>query len=164
MSKLKDEDYQELFGVKKPTFDKMLEILEAAYQEQSRKGGRPLRSLSVLDKLVIMLQYYREYRTIQHIAFDYGVLKTAIWKSTRWAEDILVKNEIFSLPSKRKLLAENSVKKILIDATECEIERPKKTKGVLLRQEEKTYAEDTGYSGCEHIGCDMYFHWERQPA
>ena len=42
LSKLKDEDYQELFGVKKPTFDKMLEILEAAYQEQSRKGGRPL--------------------------------------------------------------------------------------------------------------------------
>ena len=71
LSKLKDEDYQELFGVKKPTFDKMLEILEAAYQEQSRKGGRPLRSLSVLDKLVIMLQYYREYRTMQHIAFDF---------------------------------------------------------------------------------------------
>ena len=128
LSKLKDEDYQELFGVKKPTFDKMLEILEAAYQEQSRKGGRPLRSLSVLDKLVIMLQYYREYRTMQHIAFDYGVSKTAIWKSIRWAEDILVKNEVFSLPSKRKLLTESSVKEILIDATECEIERPKKNK------------------------------------
>ena len=84
---------------------------------------------------------------MQHIAFDYGVSKTAIWKSIRWAEDILVKNKIFSLPSKRKILAESSVKEILIDVTECEIERPKKTKSVLLRQEEETYAEDVGYSG-----------------
>ena len=78
---MRDEDYQELFGVTKTTFDKMLEILEKAYAEQSTKGGRPLSALSILDKLVIMLQYYREYRTMQHIAFDYGVSKTAIWKS-----------------------------------------------------------------------------------
>lgn len=127
LAKLKDEGYQELFGVKKPTFDKMLAILEDAYKEQCQKGGRPLRALSVLDKLVIMLQYYREYRTMQHIAFDYGVTKTAIWKSIRWAEGILIKSKRFSLPSKRKLLEDNSAV-VLMDATECEIERPKKNK------------------------------------
>ncbi len=40
---------------------------------------------------------------MQHIAFNYGVSKTAIWKSIRWTEDILIKRKAFSLPSKRKL-------------------------------------------------------------
>ena len=80
---------------------------------------------------------------MQHIAFDYGVSKTAIWKSIRWTEDILIKSMAFSLPSKRRLLEENSVKAVLIDATECEIERPKKTEDLLLGQEKETYAKDT---------------------
>lgn len=68
--KLKEKDYQKYFGVNKATFDKMLEILEDADRYKHRKGGRP-SVLSVLDKLVIMLQYYREYRTMNNIAFDY---------------------------------------------------------------------------------------------
>ena len=61
LSKLTDEKYQELFGVKKTTFNKMLSILQEAYEIQCKKGGKPLRALSIFDKLVIMLQYYREY-------------------------------------------------------------------------------------------------------
>ncbi len=56
LSKLADEKYQALFGVKKATLHKVLEMLEEAYKKQCRKGGRPLRVLSVLNKLVIMLQ------------------------------------------------------------------------------------------------------------
>ena len=138
LSQLRDEDYQELFGVTKATFDKMLEILEKAYEEQCSKGGRPLSALSILDKLVIMLQYYREYRTMQHIAFDYGVSKTAIWKSIRWAEEILIKSKEFSLPSKRELLENSSVQAVLIDVTECEIERPKKNKKRIIRARKKS--------------------------
>jgi len=70
IKKLKEKDYQKYFGVNKATFDKMLEILEDADIYKHRKGGRP-SVLSVLDKLVIMLQYYREYRTMNNIAFDY---------------------------------------------------------------------------------------------
>ena len=138
LSQLRDEDYQELFGVTKATFDKMLEILEKAYEEQCSKGGRPLRALSILDKLVIMLQYYREYRTMQHIAFDYGVSKTAIWKSIRWAEEILIKSKEFSLPSKRELLENSSVQAVHVDVTECEIERPKKNKKRIIRARKKS--------------------------
>ena len=138
LSQLRDEDYQELFGVTKATFDKMLEILEKAYEEQCSKRGRPLSALSILDKLVIMLQYYREYRTMQHIAFDYGVSKTAIWKSIRWAEEILIKSKEFSLPSKRELLENSSVQAVLVDVTECEIERPKKNKKRIIRARKKS--------------------------
>lgn len=65
---LKEKDYQKYFGVTRATFDKMLEILEDADRYKRRKGGRP-SVLSVLDKLVIMLQYYREYRIMDNIAF-----------------------------------------------------------------------------------------------
>ena len=138
LSKLRDEDYQELFGVKKSTFDKMLEVLERAYEEQSSRGGRPLSALSILDKLVITLQYYREYRTMQHIAFDYGVSKTAIWKSIRWVEGILIKCKEFALPSKRRLLGDTPVQAVLIDVTECEIERPKKNKKCIIQARKRS--------------------------
>jgi len=74
---LSETKYQALFGVKKPTFDAMLAILEEAYGQLHKAGGRPPR-LSVLDKLVVTLGYYREYRTMEHIGFDYGIYKSTI--------------------------------------------------------------------------------------
>jgi len=128
IKKLKDEEYQELFGVKKETFTKMLEILNNKYIELHRQGGKKPK-LSVLDKLIITLGYYREYRSMKNIAFDYGVVKSTVCDSINWVEQTLIKDGTFSLPKKRKLLEDNiEVEAILVDATECEIERPKKNK------------------------------------
>ena len=91
---LKEEEYQKLFGVKKRTFDKMLEILTEQYRKEHRQGGRPPK-LSVLDKLLIMLCYYREYRTMQHIAFDYNVAKSTVCESIQWVEKTLIESRIF---------------------------------------------------------------------
>ena len=125
---LKENEYQELFGIKKPTFDKMLEILQSKHVELHKKGGRKPK-LSVLDKLIIMLTYYRDYRTMNNIAFDYGVVKSTICDTVKWVENVLVKDGSFSLPKKRALQQEDlDVEVVLIDATECEIERPKKNK------------------------------------
>ena len=125
---LKENEYQELFGIKKPTFDKMLKILQAKHVELHKKGGRKPK-LSVLDKLIIMLTYYRDYRTMNNIAFDYGVVKSTICDTVKWVENVLVKDGSFSLPKKRTLQQEDlDVEVVLIDATECEIERPKKNK------------------------------------
>ena len=125
---LKEEEYQGIFGVTKATFDKMLLILEEAYEQQHSKGGSPLKCLSILDKLIIALEYYREYRTMRHIAFDYGVSKSMVHKSIHWVEDVLIQSKEFSLPSKRSLVETKDVKAVLVDVTECEIERPKKNR------------------------------------
>lgn len=128
IKKLKEEDYQKIFGVKKPTFYKMLEILEESYIKLHKYGGSKPK-LTVLDKLVIMLSYYREYRTMENIAFDYGVAKSTICESVRWVENVLIKDGTFSLPKKSELQNDKlDVEVILVDATECEIERPKKNK------------------------------------
>ena len=105
---LKTRDYQKYLGVKKKTFDVMLQILEKDYQRKHKMGGRPPK-LSVLDKLMIMLQYYREYRAMDNIAFDYGVSKSTISDAIKWVEETLVKDGTFRLPSKRKLLEDTSI-------------------------------------------------------
>ena len=134
---LKEEQYQKIFGIKKKTFDKMLEILNNSYIELHSQGGKNPK-LSVLDKLIIMLDYYREYRSMENIAFDYGVVKSTICDSVKWVENILIKDGTFSLPKKRKLQEDNiEVEVLLVDATECEIERPKKNKNVGIQEKRK---------------------------
>ena len=126
IAKLKEREYQELFGVKKEIFEKMLQILEEQFKIDHKKGGHPLKKLSLLDKLIITLGYYREYRSMQHIAFDYGVSKSTICDSIQWVENTIIKSGNFDLPPKKKIFQDTSIKAVIVDATECEIERPKK--------------------------------------
>lgn len=134
---LKEEQYQKIFGIKKKTFDKMLEILNNSYIELHSQGGKNPK-LSVLDKLIIMLDYYREYRSMENIAFDCGVVKSTICDSIKWVENTLIKDGTFSLPKKRKLQEDNiEVEVLLVDATECEIERPKKNKKIGTQEKRK---------------------------
>lgn len=133
---LKEKDYQKYFGVTRATFDKMLEILEDADRYKRRNGGRP-SVLSVLDKLVIMLQYYREYRTMDNIAFDYGTNKSTVYYAIKWAEETLIKDRTFHLPSRKKMLEDTSIKVIVADATECEIERPQKNRKITIQARKK---------------------------
>ena len=104
---LDEEKYQVLFGIHKATFDAMLIILENAYKEMRKKGGR-VRKLSVLDMLIITLGYYHDYRTMENIAFDYGVHKQRICEAVAWVEQTLIKDGAFSLPSKRELINVNT--------------------------------------------------------
>ena len=128
---LKVEDHRKYFGVKKKTFDVVLQILEKDYHRKHKMGGRPPK-LSVLDKLMIMLQYYREYRVMDNIAFDYGISKSTISDAIKWVEEVLVKGGSFRLPPKRKLLEDLSLEAVLVDATECEIERPQKNSADII--------------------------------
>lgn len=133
IKKLKKRKYLELFGVRKATFDKMLSILESAFEEQHQRGGRPPR-LSVLDKLLVTLGYYHDYRTMNTIAFDYDVSKSRISDAIKWVEATLIKDGTFALPSKRELIkSDTEIVVVIVDATECETERPKKTEKILLR-------------------------------
>jgi len=126
MAKLPEKKYLVTFGIRKPTFAAMLAILENAYKEMRKKGGRK-RMLSVLDMLVITLGYYHDYRTMENLGFDYGVHKQRISEAVEWVEQTLIKDGTFSLPSKRELIKENSTVSIaIIDVTECETERPKR--------------------------------------
>lgn len=127
IGKMQVSKYKEIFGVEKHVFDRILRLLEIAdaYQRKST-AGRKAR-LSVLDKLVITLQYWREYRTYRHIAFDYDVGKTQIGDAVIWVENTIIASGLCNLKSTRELRENTSKIEIaIVDVTEQEIERPKK--------------------------------------
>ena len=126
LAALSPEKYKEIFGITKPTFGKMLEVLEQANAAERRRGGRKATKLTILDRLVITLGYWREYRGYRQIAFDYGVSKSEIGKVILWTEDTLINCGLFALPSKRDLEHESEREVIAVDVTEQEIERPKR--------------------------------------
>ena len=125
---LSEDMYRPMFGVNKQTFDKMLDVLERKHSEIRKKGG-PKPKRSVLDMLIIFFAYVRDGRTMQNIAFDYGCKKDRISRMTAWVTKTLAEDGTFSLPSKRELVKEDpSVVIAIVDVTEQETERPKKTK------------------------------------
>jgi len=122
----RDGQFRRITGVKKTTFEKMLEILNEAHTEKHRRRGRNPK-LCMEDRLLAALEYWREYRTYAHIAASYGVSESSIFKTIRWIEDVLIKDGTFSLPGKKALLnRENEYETAQIDATESPVERPKR--------------------------------------
>jgi hypothetical protein len=120
------ELFRRISGVKQTTFERMVEILQAAYAQKNRRRGRKPR-LCTKDMLLAALEYLREYRTYAHIAASYGVDESNIYRTIKWVEDTLIKDGTFSLPGRKALLkSDMEYEVILVDATETPIERPKR--------------------------------------
>jgi len=120
------EGFRRLTGIKRTTFDIMTSILSEADALLKSQGGKP-NKLTIEDRLLMALEYLREYRTYFHISRSYGISESACYRNIRWVEDTLIKDGKFSLPG-RKALVKSDVEYevVLIDATETPIERPKK--------------------------------------
>jgi len=56
---LKDGDFKRLTGIKRSTFDKMIEILKEAELIKKRQGGKP-NKLIMEDRLLMCLEYLRD--------------------------------------------------------------------------------------------------------
>jgi DDE superfamily endonuclease len=143
---LKDVEFRRLTGVKRTTFEKMIDILSSARLALKAKGGKP-NKLSVEDSLLMTLEYLREYRTYFHISKGYGLSESACYRNIIWVEDTLVRDKTFSLPGRKALTKSDAhYEVVLVDATESPIERPKKkAKEILFWQEETPYSKNTGY-------------------
>ena len=129
-----------LIGVKKGTYEVMVEEYKKYEKERTKNhgiGGRK-QSLCEEDKILFMLEYHREYRTLAHMGFDYGISEPAASKLVREVESVLIKSGKFSLPSKR-VLYKNDVELnfVLIDVTEMPIQRPKKSKDKIIHERKK---------------------------
>ena len=127
---LAKEDFRRLTGIKRITFEKMIELLSAAQIKKKAQGGRP-NKLILEDLLLMTLEYLREYRTYFHIGRSYGVSESNAYQAIKWVENTLIKSKEFSLPGRKALLkSDMDYEVVLIDATETPIERPKKNKSI----------------------------------
>ena len=120
----KDTDFKRLTGVKKATFEKMLEVIN----KELPNFGRPPK-LNRADQLLMTLMYWREYRTQFHIAGSYGVSEATVCRTIKKIEDALMRSDEFRLPGKKALQPSDTlIEIVLVDASEQPIERPKKSK------------------------------------
>ena len=126
LEKLNDGEFRRLTGVKRQTFSVMVEILSKADAARRTKGG-PKPKLCVEDRLLLTLEYLREYRTYFHVGISYGISESQAIRIHRWVEEELIKDKRFHLPGRKKLLeSEYEFEVILMDASESPVERPKK--------------------------------------
>ncbi|CAA6819373.1 MAG: Unknown protein, partial [uncultured Sulfurovum sp.] len=129
--KVSEENFKRLVGVKRSTFEVMVKEYKKAEEERKKGhkvGGRKPK-LCEEDRVLFMLEYYREYRTLYHMGIDYGISEGQASKVVRDVESVLIKSGKFSLPSKRVLYESDSeIEFVIIDATESPIQRPKKSK------------------------------------
>jgi len=124
IKQLKDSDFKRLTGIQRKTFTQMLAVIEKGL----RDFGRPPK-LSRADQLLMILMYWREYRTEFHIAQSYSVSEATVCRTIRKVEDALVRSKKFRLPGKKVLQSSDTVfEVVLVDVSEQPVERPKKAK------------------------------------
>jgi hypothetical protein len=131
LKKLSNEEFKRSTGVKRKTFETMLfEVNKAENKRKIKAKGRGRKSkLTIEDEVIMTLEYLREYRTMFHIGVDYGVNESRVCRIVKKIEDILIKCKQFHLPGKKEFQKTNvEFEVVLVDATESQIERPKKNK------------------------------------
>ena len=134
IKELSNEAFRRLRGVQKPTFEKMIAVLREAQRQKTLQGGRPSK-LCLEDRLLMTLEYLREYRTYFHIGKHYGLSESTAYKTIRWVEDTLIKSRVFSLPGRKaRLKSQMNYEVVWVDATETPIERPQKNRGVFIQE------------------------------
>lgn len=130
----KSAQFKRLIGVERETFDKMVSEINKSKKPSKHKipgkkrGAKP--KLRVEDELLMMLMYYREYRTFYHTGAEFDVSETQCWRIVTGIEKILIASKLFHLPGKKKLLeSDYEWEGIIVDAAEHAVERPKKNSG-----------------------------------
>jgi len=130
VNKLSNEDFKRVVGVSKETFKEMVKVVRRHYRKKRSKGGTS-RSLAPSDETLMMLEYYREYRTFKHIGVDYGVSESTAHYIVTKLEKILIKEPQFHLDILKHIEPKEDGQDIeitIVDVTESQCERPKKSK------------------------------------
>lgn len=120
---LSDEGFKRRFGVERTTFIQMVDLLKPQWRPTPKPGPKP--KLNLEERVLVTLEYWREYRTYFHIGSSWGVSEATLCRCVHWVENTLIKAQEFHLPGK-KVLAQGHITVSIMDVTETPIERPKR--------------------------------------
>ncbi|WP_407307516.1 transposase family protein [Acinetobacter sp.] len=79
-------------------------------------------------KVLLCLSYWREYRTLFHVATSYGVSEPTASRIVRHVENCLIRSNLFNLPKDLPEGEGIDWNVVIVAATEIPIQRPKKQK------------------------------------
>lgn len=119
------EHFKRRFGVQRNTFKQMANTLKPFWRPVPKPGTKP--KLGIEDRLLVALEYWREYRTYCHIGSSWGVSESTVCRIVHWVEDALMRSGRFRLPGKKQLVRGfGQPEVVVVDVTETPIERPKR--------------------------------------
>jgi hypothetical protein len=122
---LKPSAFKRRCGVQPETFKQMASVLRPHLDRRGKRGGQC--KLSVEDQLLLVLEYWREYRTQFHIATTWRISESAVCRLISKVETLLMHSGKFRLPGKKQLYQNAYTWEVLVvDVTESPIERPQK--------------------------------------
>ena len=159
---LSSEQFKRRFGVNHQTFEKMLKAvksIEQTSENRSKRGPKP--KLCIEDKILVTLEYWREYRTYFHIGTSWGISESTVCRTINNVEKKLLESGEFRLKGKKMLLQEIKKPSITVmDVTETPIERPKKKQKYFYSGKKKYHTlkcqliinQETGEIICLFIG------------
>ena len=116
---------QRMTGVKYGSFKKLVSRLNRpwrAVQRRKRVAGRPYGVGGLREHLLLLLMYYRTYTTHLFLAQIFHVDETTICRAIRRIAPLA--ERVLKIKPER-LLTENDLQLLIVDATEQRIERPK---------------------------------------
>lgn len=141
---LSESQFKRRFGVQKTTFKCMVNTLKSQWRTEPKPGAKP--KLPLEERVLVALEYWREYRTSFHIASSWGVSEATVCRIVHWVKNHLIRSSRFHLPGKKQLLQGfGKPAVVVLDVTETPIERPK-------RRQRQFYL---GKQKCHRLKCQL---------
>ena len=131
MRQVRPDKFRRLVGVIPAVFEQMRAAVLASEPVSTHpvKGARrgPKPKLALEDRLLLLLMYYREYRTFAHLGASFGVSEAQSWRIVTDLEARLLADGRFHLTRKQSLRGDTHWQGVVVDVGECACERPKKS-------------------------------------
>ncbi len=129
MTGLSKEKYTELYKELLPLYEKS-ELKRLSNSKRQRKiGGGRKKELLLEDQLMMLLMYYRLYISQEFLGIIFNLHNCNVSRQINYLQPLL--SQIFKIPTKKVSLSEaelteEEILEFFVDATEQQIERPKK--------------------------------------
>lgn len=135
--------FKRLFGISVDEFERIVQAVEPQWEKRVIKCyKRPGRNnkLSLREQILMLLLYYRTYTTQIFIGFLFGIDDSRVCRNIQRLEPILAR--VMAI-TKTRHLSQQEIEEIIIDATEQQIERPKKGQKAFYSGKKKRHTNKT---------------------
>lgn len=135
------KQFRRIVGVKEETYQHLQKLIRRYLKRPKKKRKGRKSKLSISKKLLLTLLYWTNYNSLLNVGNLFGVSEPTACRIVRQIENVLAKSGVCRLEGK-KILLDDKPDVVIIDVTECPIERPKRKKQGRHKNVQKHY-----YSG-----------------
>ena len=121
-----NKNFSRLTGVKLEEFLEIVNkvgLLWEKFQKSKKVSGRKSKLKTLEDEVLMLLMYYRFYVSFQFLGLLFDLDESNVCRHIKRLEPMLA--TVIKIKKNREL-TQNDLETILIDATEIQIQRPKK--------------------------------------